>query len=119
MSKQIIKIAKKVITDEINGLEILSKKIDKNFVKAINILKKTGGKIVVTGVGKSGIIAKKVASTLSSTGSPSQFIHSTEASHGDLGVINKKDVILFNYTSQALNFFMLKTHFSKSNNLKS
>ena len=75
MSKQIIKIAKKVITDEINGLEILSKKIDKNFVKTINILKKTSGKIVVTGVGKSGIIAKKIASTLSSTGTPSQFIH--------------------------------------------
>ena len=60
----------------------------------INILKKTSGKIVVTGVGKSGIIAKKIASTLSSTGSPSQFIHSTEASHGDLGMINKKDVVL-------------------------
>ena len=94
MSKQIIKIAKKVITDEINGLEILSKKIDKSFVKTINILKKTSGKIVVTGVGKSGIIAKKIASTLSSTGTPSQFIHSTEASHGDLGIINKKDAVL-------------------------
>ena len=52
------------------------------------------GKIIVTGVGKSGIIAKKIDSTLSSTGSPSQFIHSTEASHGDLGMIDKKDVIL-------------------------
>ena len=94
MTQQIIKIAKKVIDAEINGLKVLSKKIDKKFVKAVNILKKNNGKIVVTGVGKSGIIAKKVASTLSSTGSPSQFIHSTEASHGDLGVINKKDVIL-------------------------
>ena len=94
MSQKIIKIAKKVISTEINGLEVLSKKIDKKFVKVINILKKTNGKIVVTGVGKSGIIAKKVASTLSSTGSPSQFIHSTEASHGDLGMINKKDVVL-------------------------
>ena len=94
MTQQIIKIAKKVIDAEINGLKVLSKKIDKKFVKAVNILKKNNAKIVVTGVGKSGIIAKKVASTLSSTGSPSQFIHSTEASHGDLGVINKKDVIL-------------------------
>ena len=94
MTQQIIKIAKKVIDAEINGLKVLSKKIDKKFVKAVNILKKNNSKIVVTGVGKSGIIAKKVASTLSSTGSPSQFIHSTEASHGDLGVINKKDVIL-------------------------
>ena len=94
MTQQIIKIAKKVINIEIKGLEILSKKLDKNFAKAINILKKTNGKIVVTGVGKSGIIAKKIASTLSSTGSPSQFIHSTEASHGDLGMINNKDVVL-------------------------
>ena len=94
MTQQIIKIAKKVIDAEINGLKVLSKKIDKKFVKAVNILKKNKSKIIVTGVGKSGIIAKKVASTLSSTGSPSQFIHSTEASHGDLGVINKKDVIL-------------------------
>jgi len=94
MTQQIIKIAKKVIDAEINGLKVLSKKIDKKFVKAVNILKKNNSKIVVTGVGKSGIIAKKVASTLSSTGSPSQFIHSTEASHGDLGMINKKDVVL-------------------------
>ena len=94
MTQQIIKIAKKVIDAEINGLKVLSKKIDKKFVKAVNILKKNKSKIIVTGVGKSGIIAKKVASTLSSTGSPSQFIHSTEASHGDLGVINKKDVVL-------------------------
>ena len=94
MTEQIIKIAKKVINTEIEGLEILLKKIDKTFEKAINILKKTNGKIVVTGIGKSGIIGRKVASTLSSTGSPSQFVHSTEASHGDLGIINKKDVIL-------------------------
>ncbi len=53
MTQQIIKIAKKVISTEINGLEILSKKIDKNFVKAVNIIKKTNGKIIVTGVGKS------------------------------------------------------------------
>jgi len=94
MTQQIIKIAKKVINTEIKGLEILSKKLDKNFAKAINILKKTNGKIVVTGVGKSGIVAKKIASTLSSTGSPSQFIHPAEASHGDLGMINNKDAIL-------------------------
>jgi len=94
MTQQIIKIAKKVISTEIEGLEILLKKIDKNFVKAVNILKKINGKIIVTGVGKSGIIAKKVASTLSSTGSSAQFIHSTDASHGDLGMLDKKDVVL-------------------------
>tara|TARA_B100001750_G_scaffold189117_1_gene158929 strand:- start:192 stop:1139 length:948 start_codon:yes stop_codon:yes gene_type:complete len=94
MTQQVIKIAKKVINTEIEGLRILSKKIDKKFVKAINILKKSNGRIILTGVGKSGIIAKKIASTLSSTGSIAQFIHSSDASHGDLGMINNKDVIL-------------------------
>ena len=94
MSQQTIKIAKKVISTEINGLKTLLKKIDKNFVKSINLLKSNKGKIILTGVGKSGIIAKKVAATLSSTGSPSQFIHSTDASHGDLGMINKNDIVI-------------------------
>ena len=94
MTEQVIKIAKKVINTEIEGLKIISKKIDKKFVKAINILKKSNGRIILTGVGKSGIIAKKIASTLSSTGSIAQFIHSSDASHGDLGMINNKDVIL-------------------------
>jgi len=94
MTEQVIKIVKKVINTEIEGLRILSKKIDKKFVKAINILKKSNGRIILTGVGKSGIIAKKIASTLSSTGSIAQFIHSSDASHGDLGMINNKDVIL-------------------------
>ena len=94
MTKNIIKIAKKVISTEIEGLNFLSKKINNNFIKAIRIIKKAKGKIIVTGIGKSGIIAKKFAATLSSTGSPAQFIHSTEASHGDLGMISKKDVII-------------------------
>ena len=94
MTKSILQIAKKVINTEIEGLKILSKKINENFLKTIKIIGKTRGKIVVTGIGKSGIIAKKIAATLASTGSPSQFIHSTEASHGDLGMIDKKDVTL-------------------------
>ena len=94
MTKSILQIAKKVINTEIAGLKILSKKINENFLKTIKIIGKTRGKIVVTGIGKSGIIAKKIAATLASTGSPSQFIHSTEASHGDLGMIDKKDVVI-------------------------
>ena len=103
MSQQTIKIAKKVISTEINGLKTLLKKIDKNFVKSINLLKNNKGKIILTGVGKSGIIAKKVAATLSSTGSPSQFIHSTDASHGDLGMINKNDIVIaFTFSGKTL-----------------
>ena len=94
MKNKIIHIAKKTINTEIAGLEKLSKSININFVKAIGILKKTKGKIILTGIGKSGIIANKISSTLSSTGSPSQFIHPSEASHGDLGMLNKKDSII-------------------------
>ena len=94
MEKNIIKIAKQVINTENKGLKVLTNSINNNFVKAINILKKTKGRIILTGIGKSGIIANKISSTLSSTGSPSQFIHPAEASHGDLGILSKNDSII-------------------------
>ena len=94
MTNNIIKIAKEVINTENKGLKKLAKSINNNFVKAIEILKKTKGRIILTGIGKSGIIANKISSTLSSTGSPSQFIHPSEASHGDLGILTKKDTII-------------------------
>ena len=94
MKKNIIKIAKQVINAENKGLKALTNSINNNFVKAINILKKTKGRIILTGIGKSGIIANKISSTLSSTGSPSQFIHPAEASHGDLGILSKNDSII-------------------------
>ena len=94
MEQNIIKIAKQVISTENKGLKALTNSINNNFVKAINILKKTKGRIILTGIGKSGIIANKISSTLSSTGSPSQFIHPAEASHGDLGILSKNDSII-------------------------
>ena len=94
MEKNIIKIAKQVINTENKGLKALTNSINNNFIKAINILKKTKGRIILTGIGKSGIIANKISSTLSSTGSPSQFIHPAEASHGDLGILSKNDSII-------------------------
>lgn len=94
MEKNIIKIARQVISTENKGLKTLTNSINNNFVKAINILKKTKGRIILTGIGKSGIIANKISSTLSSTGSPSQFIHPAEASHGDMGILSKNDSII-------------------------
>ena len=94
MKKNIINIGKEVINIENKGLKILAKSINNNFVKAIEILKKTKGRIILTGIGKSGIIANKISSTLSSTGSPSQFIHPAEAGHGDLGILSKNDSII-------------------------
>ena len=94
MEQNIIKIAKQVISTENKGLKTLTNSINNNFVKAIDILKKTKGRIILTGIGKSGIIANKISSTLSSTGSPSQFIHPAEAGHGDLGMLSKNDSII-------------------------
>jgi arabinose-5-phosphate isomerase len=75
--------------DAIRAIEL-----DENFLRAIQILKNCKGKVITTGMGKVGIIAHKVATTLSSTGTPACFLHPGEASHGDLGLVSKHDVIV-------------------------
>lgn len=94
--KEILKIGLKVIYDEIDALKILYKKIENNFefVKAIKLILNCNGKVIITGMGKSGLIAQKIAATLTSTGTPAFFINPAEGSHGDLGVILKDDVII-------------------------
>jgi arabinose-5-phosphate isomerase len=89
-----IKHAREVIAIETQSLELLSKHIDKQFEQAIDAILKTKGRLVVTGVGKSGIIGKKISATLSSTGTPSMFLHPVEAFHGDLGMLRKEDIVL-------------------------
>ena len=93
-SKLIIKTANDVLGTELIGIKKLSKILNVNFSRIINKISKTKGKVIFTGVGKSGHIAKKISSTMSSTGTPSQFCHSTEMSHGDLGIISKNDIII-------------------------
>tara|TARA_B100001027_G_C16259187_1_gene328525 strand:+ start:653 stop:1633 length:981 start_codon:yes stop_codon:yes gene_type:complete len=89
------KIAKDVINDEIKSLQKLKSSIDKNFKKAIEaILNCKKGKVILSGVGKSGIIAKKISSTLSSVGTPSFFVEASSCSHGDLGQISSNDVLI-------------------------
>ena len=89
------KIAKNVINDEIKSLQKLKSSIDKNFKKVIDlILNCKKGKIILSGVGKSGIIAKKISSTLSSVGTPSFFVDASSCSHGDLGQISSYDVVI-------------------------
>lgn len=88
------KLALSVIETEAQAVFELSQKIDERFEKACNMLISCTGRIVVTGMGKSGHIAKKIAATLSSTGSPAFFMHPGEASHGDLGMITRQDVVL-------------------------
>tara|TARA_B100001123_G_scaffold410461_1_gene505611 strand:+ start:3488 stop:4444 length:957 start_codon:yes stop_codon:yes gene_type:complete len=90
----IIKIAKNTLSTEIKELKNLSKIFNNNFYKAVILLSKVKGRVIVTGVGKSAHIGNKISATLASTGTPSYLIHATEASHGDLGGITKDDCIL-------------------------
>jgi arabinose-5-phosphate isomerase len=92
--KKIISEAKKVLSIELKSIKTLSSVFDLNFYNVVNTIYQCKGKVILTGIGKSGHIAKKISATLSSTGTPSHFIHPTEANHGDLGSIHSKDCIL-------------------------
>ena len=91
---QIIAEAKKVLSIELKSIKTLNLIFNNNFYNVVKTIFKIKGRVIVTGIGKSGHIANKIASTFSSTGTPSQFIHPTEASHGDLGSIKTDDCIL-------------------------
>ena len=91
---EMIKIAANVLKTEANELTRNAEILDGEFEKAVEVLYKTKGKVVVTGVGKSGHVGAKIAATLASTGTPSFFMHPTEAMHGDLGMIGKNDTML-------------------------
>lgn len=86
--------AHRVLKLEADALIALSHHLDQSFIQAVDLIYKNCGKVVVTGIGKSGHVARKIAATLSSTGTPSFFVHPAEASHGDLGMITPNDVIL-------------------------
>ncbi len=89
-----IQIAKDVISVEISGLTALQKCLDENFEKAVDLILNTENYLIVVGVGKSGHVGQKIAASFASTGTPSFFMHPTEASHGDLGMVSKGCVIL-------------------------
>lgn len=91
---QDIAIAKAVFETEIEGLKALEKWLDTKFSEAVEILHKTKGRVVLSGMGKSGHIARKIAATMASTGTPAMFVHPGEASHGDLGMITKDDAVI-------------------------
>ena len=93
MSKD-LEHAKQVLLIEATGLTKLSESLDKSLTNAISVIQNITGRVIVTGMGKSGHVAKKIAATLASTGKPSFFIHPGEASHGDIGMINKDDAVL-------------------------
>lgn len=90
----IISIAKNTLAIEISELAKLQNRIGEEFEKAVKIIHSSQGKLIVVGIGKSAHVANKIVATLNSTGTPSQFLHASEAIHGDLGVIQKQDVVL-------------------------
>ena len=92
--KSIIEFGREVIQLQSESIRAISKFIDDNFEKAIQIILKSNGRVVVTGIGKSAIIANKIVATLNSTGTPSIFMHAADAIHGDLGIIKSDDVII-------------------------
>ena len=86
--------AKRTIKIESNSISQIASQLDKSFITLCDKVIKCDGKFIIMGVGKSGHIAQKISATLSSTGTPSIFIHPTEAAHGDMGLIDKKDIVL-------------------------
>lgn len=86
--------ARQVITDEAKALNTLAESLDERFAEAVQLILQAKGRIIVSGIGKSGHIGHKIAATLASTGTPAYFVHPAEASHGDLGMLSEGDVVL-------------------------
>ena len=92
--KSVIEIGRRVIEIEADALHALAQGLDERFERAVDLLVKAKGRVIVSGMGKSGHVARKIAATLASTGTPAQFVHPAEASHGDLGMVTADDVAL-------------------------
>lgn len=91
---EIIERGRRVVRMEREALEESERRIDGNFAKAVELLSKSTGRAIVAGVGKSGHIGRKIAATLTSTGTPATFLHPTDSQHGDLGIVGKSDVAI-------------------------
>ncbi len=92
--ENIIESAKKTLLSESQSIAKLTDFIDNSFVEAVEIIYNTKGRLIVTGIGKSAIIAQKIVATMNSTGTPSMFLHASEAIHGDLGMVQDGDVVV-------------------------
>lgn len=90
----ILDIAKRVLKIEADAVAALADRLNSNFEKTVELIFKSRGRVVVTGMGKSGLVGKKIAATLASTGTPAFFLHPAEAGHGDLGMVTSDDVII-------------------------
>ena len=93
-SHEILELARRTLNVEAEALQNMAEKLGDDFISAVNRILSATGKLIVTGMGKSGLVGRKIAATLASTGTPSFYLHPGEAFHGDLGMISKEDVIL-------------------------
>ena len=93
-NETIIALGRKAFNDELHSLQELPKYLDENFANAVKTILLSKGRVVLTGIGKSAIIAQKICATMNSTGQPALFMHAADAIHGDLGMIQENDVII-------------------------
>ncbi|HBO58388.1 MAG TPA: hypothetical protein DD624_00555, partial [Alphaproteobacteria bacterium] len=91
---ELLQTAHDVLDKESKALELLANSQDDSFVRAVDVINRTKGRVIVTGMGKSGHVGRKIAASLSSLGTTAYFVHPGEASHGDLGMIEPADVVL-------------------------
>ena len=115
---QIKKVGQEVIKLESIALAKLSKSLDKDFIKAVELISKQNGKIIVSGVGKSGNIAGKIAASFTSTGIPAIYLNPVDASHGDMGIIEKNDVLIILSNSGESHELADLINFSKKKKIK-
>src|SRR5665647_3602068 len=94
MNPNIILTAKKTIEQEARSIKELSDLIDENFEKAVTIINNCKGRLIISGIGKSAIVAQKIVATLNSTGTPSVFMHAADAIHGDIGMVQQYDLVM-------------------------
>ena len=117
-NSRIKKIGQEVIKLESVALSKLSKSLDKDFVKAVELISKQNGKVILSGVGKSGNIAGKIAASFTSTGIPAIYLNPVDASHGDMGIIEKNDILIILSNSGESNELADLINFSKKKKIK-
>jgi arabinose-5-phosphate isomerase len=91
---QLLETGRRVVRMETESLRALEERLDSTFVRAVELLARSEGRVIISGIGKSGIIGRKLAATLTSTGTPASFLHPVEGLHGDLGIVGRNDVAI-------------------------
>lgn len=108
-NRQITETGKTILEQEARAIQLMAERLDESFAKAVDLLASCKGKIIISGMGKSGIIGQKIAATMASTGSTALFLHPADAAHGDLGIVSSDDIVIClskSGTTEELNFIV-------------